>query len=71
MKSFFLKKKWLPESEPLRTQLIRRIHEFLLTDHPGREVTAALMFKNYFSPGMLLNIRLFVRNWDVCDRNKT
>ena len=61
----------MPESEPLRTQLIQRIHDCLLIGHPGREITAALMFKNYFWPGMLLNIRRFVRNCDVCGRNKT
>ena len=61
----------MTENEPLRTQLIQRIHDFLLTAHPGQEITAALMFKNYFWPGMLLNIRRFVRNRDVCSRNKT
>ena len=28
------------------------------------------MFKSYFWPGMLLDIRRFVRNCDVCGRNK-
>ena len=60
----------MPESEPLRTQLIQRIHDSLLTSHPGREVTAALMSRSYFWPGMLLDIRRFVRNCDVCGRNK-
>ena len=66
----FRGKKWVPESEPLRTKLIQRTHDSLLTGHPGREITAALMFRNYFWPGMLLDIRRFVRNCDVCGRNK-
>ena len=61
----------MPENEPLRTQLIQQIHDYLLTGHPGGEITVSLMFKNYFWLGMLLNIRRFVRNCDVCDRNKT
>ena len=60
----------MPESEPLRTKLIQWTHDSLLTGHPGREITATLMFKNYFWPGMLLDIRRFVRNCDVCGRNK-
>ena len=28
------------------------------------------MFKNYFWPGMFFSIRRFVRNSDVCGRNK-
>ena len=67
---FFKGRKWVPESEPLRTQLIQRIHDSLLTSHPGREVTAALMSRSYFWPGMLLDIRPFVRDCDVCGRNK-
>ena len=45
---FFRGRKWVPESEPLRTQLIKRIHDSLLTGHPGREITTTLMFKNYY-----------------------
>ena len=60
----------MPENEFLRTQLIKRIHDSLLTGYLGREVTVALMSKSYFWPGMLLDIRRFVRNCDVCGRNK-
>ena len=50
--TFFLKKKLLLESELFRTQLIQRIHDVLLIAHFGREITAVLMFKSYFWPGM-------------------
>ena len=60
----------MPENEPLRTQLIQGIHDFLLAGHFGREITTALMFKNYFWPGIFLNIRRFVRNYDVYGCNK-
>ena len=64
----FFKKKI--EKEFFRTQLIQRIHDFLLIGHFRREITAALIFKNDFWQNMLLNIRRFVRNCDVCNRNK-
>ena len=67
---FFKRKKRVPENEPLRTQLIQRIYDSLLTGHFGREVTAALTSRNYFWPDMLLDIRRFVRNCDVFGRNK-
>ena len=60
----------MPENELLRTQLSQRTHDFLLTSHPGREITATLVFKSYSWQGMLFNIRRFVRNCDVCGRNK-
>ena len=43
---------------------------FLLIGHFGQEITAALMFKSYSWPGMFLNIRRFVRNCEVCGKNK-
>ena len=68
--TFFFKKKWVFENELFRTQLIQRIHDFLLIGHFWREISVTLMFKNYFWLNVLLNIRRFVRNCDVCGRNK-
>ena len=58
------------ENESSRNQLVQRIHDFLLTGYFGREITAALMFKILFWLGMFLDIRRFVRNCNVCGRNK-
>lgn len=66
----FRGRRWVPDSEPLRTALIQQTHDSALTGHPGREVTAALMARQFFWPNMLQDIRRFVRNCDVCGRMK-
>ena len=48
----FSGKKWVPGKEFFRTQLIQRTHDFLLTGHFCREIRAAIIFKNYFWPGI-------------------
>lgn len=62
----FRGRRWVPESEPLRTGLIQETHDSMIAGHPGREVTAALMMRQFFWPGMLGEIRRFVRNCDGC-----
>jgi hypothetical protein len=68
-KLLFRGRRWVPESEPLRTGLIQQTHDSVIAGHPGREVTAALMMRQFFWPGMLAEIRQFVRNCDTCRRN--
>ena len=67
---FFRGRRWVPESEPLRTRLIQETHDSALAGHPGREGIAALIMRQFFWPNMLQDIRRFVRNCDVCNRNK-
>ena len=66
----FRGRRWVPNSEPLRTALIQQTHDSRTTGHPGREVTAALMARQFFWPNMLQDIRRFVRNCDTCRRMK-
>ena len=66
----FRGRRWVPDSEPLRTALIQETHDSVLTGHPGREATAALMARQFFWPNMLRDIRRFVRNCDTCGRMK-
>ena len=61
---------WVPVSEPLRTALIQGTHDSIISGHPGREATAALMARRFFWPNMLQDIRRFIRNCDTCGRNK-
>ena len=65
----FRGRRWVPESEPLRTGLIQQTHDSVIAGHPGREATAALMIRQFFWPGMLAEIRRFVRNYDTCRKN--
>ncbi len=66
----FRGRRWVPESEPLRTGLIQETHDSMVAGHPGREATAALMMRQFFWPGMLQDIRRFVRNCDSCRKKQ-
>jgi hypothetical protein len=66
----FRGRRWVPDSEPLRTTLIQQTHDSILSGHPGREAMAALMARQFFWPNMLRDIRRFVRNCDTCGRMK-
>ena len=61
---------WVPEYEPLRTQLIQRSHDSPLTGHPGRDGTLEILKRQFYWPGMSQDVRRFVRNCDACGRSK-
>ena len=60
---------WVPDSELLCTGLVQKTHDSLLTGHPGRDATAALLRRQYFWPGMDATVRRFVDNCHSCKRN--
>ncbi len=59
---------WIPESEPLRTSIIQKIHDSHLTGHPGRDATYNILSRRFFWPGAARDVRQFLRNCDVCKR---
>ena len=59
---------WVPDWEPLQTCLIQSAHDSVVTGHPGREGTVAILARSYFWPGMYPMVRRFLRNCDVCGR---
>jgi hypothetical protein len=62
----FRNRKWVPNSELLRTRLIHEIHASPATGHPGREGTYKILARDYFWSGMSNDIR----HCDTCGRNK-
>lgn len=60
----------MPDSEELRTGLIQETHDSILCGHPGREGTAGILTRQFFWPKMSQQVRRFVKNCDVCGRNK-
>ena len=66
----FRGRRWVPNSEPLRTSIIQQTHDSMVNGHPGREVTSATISRDFFWPNMLQDIRRFVRNCDACGRMK-
>lgn len=65
----FRGRRWVPESEPLRTQLIQEVHDSILSGHPGRDTTYAILSRSVYWPGMSDAVRRFIRNCDKCGAN--
>lgn len=68
---YFRRRRWVPESKELRTRIIQETHDSLITGHPGREATAAILARQFFWPGMLQDVRQFVRNCDTCGSSRS
>lgn len=66
----FRGRRWVPDAEPLRTNIIQHAHDSAVTGHPGREPTYSLVSREYFWPNMSKDIRRFVRNCNICGRTK-
>ena len=66
----FRGRRWVPDSEELRTELIQQTHDSIQCGHPGRDITGALLSRQFFWPNMSRQVRQFVRNCDACGRNK-
>jgi transposase InsO family protein/predicted aspartyl protease len=64
-------RKWVPESEPLRTGIIHAIHSSRALGHPGRNLTYQAVAREYFWPSISNTVRQYVRNCSVCGRVKS
>jgi hypothetical protein len=50
-------RKWVPESEPLRTGIIHAIHSSRALGHPGRNLTYQAVAREYFWPSISSTVR--------------
>jgi hypothetical protein len=66
----FRGRRWVPDSEPLRTRIIQETHNSMIGGHPSREITSALLARQFFWLRMMKAVRQFVRNCDVYSANK-
>ena len=60
---------WIPNFEPLRTAILYKIHDFLITGHPGRENTFALLARDFYWPRYSQDCRRFIRNCEIYARS--
>ena len=67
----FRGRKWVPSTDNLRTRIIQRTHDSVITGHPGRDVTYAFIARQFFWPGMSQGVRDFTDACDGCGRNKS
>ncbi|QSZ33873.1 hypothetical protein DSL72_005446 [Monilinia vaccinii-corymbosi] len=59
----------VPDSENLRTYLIREAHDSVSTAHFGIRKTYLLLSKQYYWPGMPTTIAQYIRNCHACKRS--
>lgn len=66
----FRGRKWVPNSEPLRTRLTQEAHDSILSGHPGREGTYRVLARQFYWPGMSEFNRRFCQNCKQCGSNE-
>lgn len=62
---------FVPDSDPLRMQLLRSCHDHAAAGHPGRAKTYELLSREYYWPNMYQTVKRYVRNCHVCSRSRT
>lgn len=66
----FRGRRWVPNSEPLRTRIIQETHDSLMTGHPGHNTLYAILARQFFWPRMSSDVRTFCKNCDKCGANQ-
>jgi len=70
-KLLFCERHWVLISEFLCTELIQYTHDLTMTEHSKRNLTDALLLRQFFWPEMLQNVHTFCRNCDKCCTNNS
>ncbi|QRW22117.1 Retrotransposable element Tf2 protein [Rhizoctonia solani] len=60
----------VPDSEPLKEQLLREFHDSPLVGHPGQQQTLELLSRNYWWPGMKSSAKEWVECCPTCEANQ-
>lgn len=61
---------YIPDSEPLRTQLLREAHDSPISGHLGRDKTLARLRPLYYWPGMGEAVKRYCQTCVVCQQIK-
>ena len=66
-------KVYIPKSkdEELRRRIVQMHHDLPSAGHPGRWKTYELVSRNYWWPGMTIDVKKYVMGCDICQRNKS
>ena len=64
-------KVYVPKDRSLRLELLKLHHDTMLAGHPGRWKTLELITRNYWWPGISVDVKKYVQGCDTCQRNKT
>ena len=63
-------KVYVPKDRELRLDLLKLHHDTRLAGHQGRWKTLELISRNYWWPGMSVDVKKYVQGCDTCQRNK-
>lgn len=63
-------KQYVPNSTRLRAKLCQSLHDSVPAGHPGRTKMVALMYRNYWFPGLPRLVERWIRNCHICKRSK-
>ena len=63
-------KVYVPKDNVLRTEIIRLYHNTLVGGHGGQWKTVELVTRNFWWPGVMKEVKQYVKEYDSCQRNK-
>ena len=69
-KLYYQEKRYVPDFEPLKIELLKRYHDSPLAGHPGSAKTLELISRDYYWPQLYLFVKRYVRNCRICVRIK-
>ena len=58
------------KDEELRTEIIQWHHNILAAGHGGKWKTAELVTRNYWWPGVTMDVGRYMEGYDLCQRMK-
>jgi Integrase zinc binding domain len=67
--SFQMERLYVPEGA--REHLLKRYHDSLMAGHQGAYITSDLLVRKYFWPGLMSDVKKWVRSCDICQRRHT
>lgn len=59
-------RRWVPDSEPLRTRIMEETHDSPIVGHPGHNGLYHILSRSWFWPGLAVDVRRLTRNCTIC-----
>jgi len=64
------RKVYVPKDNALRAEIIRLHHDTPVEGHEGQWKTVELVTRNFWWPGVMKEVKQYVKEYDSCQRNK-
>ena len=68
---YFRNKMFVPEVGQLKLRFIQKSHDDPAAGHPGKTKTYEILSRYYYWPGIIDDVKRFVKNFYGCRKNKT